>query len=130
MSFHVAGAAAASTGAAPTAEASQEAASSGDSEFGSPQPGTEFSPEQPMEGDLGGDDFDLGQTGTYFKPCVPQSMHCLGAYTGDTHIACTVMPRYTCCVHVCDIIAMLWFCGLVRCQLLSSALRALGDVGN
>lgn len=64
------------------------------------------------------------------RPCVPQSMHCLGAYTGDTHIACTVMPRYTCCVHVCDIIAMLWFCGLVRCQLLSSALRALGDVGN
>lgn len=59
----MAGAAAASTGAAPTAEAGQEAATSGDSEFGSPQPGSEFSPEQPMEGDLGGDDFDLGQTG-------------------------------------------------------------------
>ena len=60
----VTGAAAASTGAEPTAEAGQETASSGDSEFGSPQPGSEFSPEQPMEGDLGGDDFDFGQTGT------------------------------------------------------------------
>lgn len=57
------GAAAASTGAAPTAEAGQERAFPEDSEFGSPQPGSEFSPEQPLEGDLGGDDFDLGQTG-------------------------------------------------------------------
>ena len=67
----MAGAAAASTGAAPTAEAGQEAAS-GHSEFGSPQPGSEFSPEQPMEGDLGGDDFDLGQTGS-----CSASVHCL-----------------------------------------------------
>ena len=57
------GAAAASTGAAPTAEAGQEGASPADSEFGSPQPGSEFAPEQPMDGDLGGDDFDFGQTG-------------------------------------------------------------------
>ncbi|KAL3131136.1 hypothetical protein ABBQ38_000441 [Trebouxia sp. C0009 RCD-2024] len=57
-----AGAAGASSGAAPAA-AGPEGASSGDSEFGSPQPGSEFSPEQPMEGDLGGDDFDPGQTG-------------------------------------------------------------------
>ncbi|KAL0047615.1 hypothetical protein WJX82_007792 [Trebouxia sp. C0006] len=52
-----AGAAAAGTGAADAGSAG------GDSEFGSPQPGSEFSPEQPREGDLGGDDFDLGQTG-------------------------------------------------------------------
>ena len=54
------GAAAAGAGAAPTAGSGQEG---GDAEFGSPQPGSEFSPEQPLEGDLGGDDFDFGQTG-------------------------------------------------------------------
>ncbi|DBA72062.1 TPA: hypothetical protein ACH3X2_010794 [Trebouxia sp. C0005] len=55
-----AGAAAAGTGASSSADAGS---AGGDSEFGSPQPGSEFSPEQPMEGDLGGDEFDLGQTG-------------------------------------------------------------------
>ena len=62
------GAAAASTGAVPTAEAGQEGASPADSEFGSPQPGSEFAPEQPMDGDLGGDDLDFGQTGLHLVP--------------------------------------------------------------
>lgn len=52
-----AGAAAAGTGAA------SDTGSYGDSEFGSPSLGSEFSPEQPLEGDLGGDDFDAGQAG-------------------------------------------------------------------
>lgn len=57
------GAAAAGTGAEPS--------SAGDSEFGSPQPGSEFSPERPMEGDLGGDEFDVGQTGKSQTPSHP-----------------------------------------------------------
>ena len=83
----VAGVAAASTGAAPTAEAGQEAAS-GDSDFSSPEPGSEFSPEQPMEGDLGGDDFDLGQTGI----CCRLS-HCQSSASADTYAM--VMPWCT-----------------------------------
>ena len=79
----MAGAAAASTGAAPAAEAGQEAATSGDSEFGSPQPGSEFSPEQPMEGDLGGDDFDLGQTGTCCTLIYLAAFICLGTHVNN-----------------------------------------------
>ena len=56
-----AGVAGAGTGAAAT-EAGQTGAGN-DAGFGSPQPGTEFSNEQPMEGDLGGDGFDWDQTG-------------------------------------------------------------------
>lgn len=104
----MAGAAAASTGAAPTAEASQEAASSGDSEFGSPQPGTEFSPEQPMEGDLGGDDFDLGQTGTYFQSCMPQSMPLPGCMP-----ECDAMVRMLCTCLLHTIYAVILWSGQV-----------------
>ena len=59
----ISGAAAASTGAA------SDTGSYGDSEFGSPSSGSEFSPEQPLEGDLGGDDFDAGQAGDITVTC-------------------------------------------------------------
>ena len=59
----MAGAAAASTGAA------SDTGSYGDSEFGSPQSGSEFSPEQPLEGDLGGDDLEAGQAGDIAATC-------------------------------------------------------------
>lgn len=59
QSTHTAGVAGAGSGA--TTGAGQAVA--GDAEFGSPQPGSEFSNEQPMEGDLGGDSFEWDQTG-------------------------------------------------------------------
>ena len=61
LSTHTAGVAGAGSGAAAT-EAGQAGAGD-DAEFGSPQPGSEFSNEQPMEGDLGGDSFEWDQTG-------------------------------------------------------------------
>lgn len=56
----VAGVAGAGSGAGA---ASSEAAAGDDGDFGAPQPGSEFSKESPMEGDLGGDSFDWDQAG-------------------------------------------------------------------
>ena len=59
----LAGVTAGSTGAGITLEAGQEGASPADSELRSPLPGSAFAPAQPMDGDLGGVDFDIGRTG-------------------------------------------------------------------
>lgn len=55
-------------GAGPGASSGAAAGQAGagdDADFSSPQPGSEFSNEQPLEGDLGGDSFDWDQQGMH-----------------------------------------------------------------